>query len=232
MNKVFRRRLREELAKRTGFLRQRKEQKEPPCKALLSKEMRMKRGLLTGCFLVLGLALGLPQSADAKPWREHQENERFERLAERLKLNPEQRKKIDVLRYDLKRKMIRLKAEAELARLDLKQITNQHRPDLAKVTVAVEKLGKLELEIKKSRILMYVQMKSLLSVEQARELKQIWQKRSERWKKRRGGFRGRWQRHRWQRFQRDQGDQRDAMPAQPPPPQPPSKDSDKGDDKD
>ena len=190
----------------------------------------MKRGLLTGSFLLLALALGQPQSVGAKPWREHRENERFERLAERLKLNPEQRKKIDVLRYDLKRKMIRLKAEAELARLDLKQITNQHRPDIAKVTAAVEKLGKLELEIKKSRILMYVQMKSLLSVEQARELKQIWQKRSERWKKRRGGFRGRWQRQRWQRFQNDQGD---ANPAQPPsPPQPPSKDGDKGDDKD
>ena len=144
----------------------------------------------------LTLLMAAP-SAQARPrhWRGHGGGGGgFSRVAEMLNLTPQQREAIRKIRYDSKREMIRARAELQLARLDLRQLTEKHRPNLAKVSAAIDKVGALELKLKKSRILMMLKMKALLTPEQAAKAAELRRQRRARW----GGRRG-WKRRMWRR---------------------------------
>ena len=121
----------------------------------------MKRMMTTVMALCLGLVLLLPQQASAQRW--------LLRVADKLNLTEAQQTKIKTLVYNMQRDNIRAKAALQLARLDLKQLLDQHRPDLKKVKAAAEKVGKLEVQRKTSRILMFVKIKAVLTAQQAKQ---------------------------------------------------------------
>ncbi|GEM_PF-4238229 len=145
----------------------------------------------------------------------------FTRLAEMLNLSPQQRDVINKLRYDNQRAVIRLRAELQLARLDLRQLTEQHRPDLKQVEALIDKVGRLEIQLKKSRILMMLKMKAVLTPEQAAKVAELRKQRRAGWGNRGQGWRRRmmW---RQRMMQRRMGGDPDGAPRGPVPPPPPA----------
>ncbi len=141
----------------------------------------------------------------------------FTRLAQMLNLTQAQRETINKLRYENQRVVIRLRAELQLARLDLRQMTQKHRPDLKQVEALIDKVGRLEVQLKKSRILMMLKMKAVLTPEQAAKAAELRKQRRARW-----GNRGDMYRRRmvWRRrmMQQRMGGDPDGAPNGPVPP--------------
>lgn len=139
---------------------------------------------------------------------------RAERLAHELSLTDAQKEQMQRIRLEQQRQVIKLRAELQLARLDLGQLLREARPDQAKVIAQVEKLGKIEIELKKVNILSMVKMKSVLTPEQAKKFQELRERRKKAF---RGGRFGRWGgQGRWR--DRHRGGEADApAPSQPPP---------------
>jgi Spy/CpxP family protein refolding chaperone len=90
------------------------------------------------------------------------------------------------IRFQTKRQHIQLKARIQLARLELRQLLNQQKPDATLVSQAIDKAGKLHLQLKKQRILARLKMQAVLTTKQFEVWKQIRARRHarrRRWKK-------------------------------------------------
>ena len=96
------------------------------------------------------------------------------RMEKRLNLTAQQTQQIKKLMYNSKRYKITLRAKLQLARLDVRQLLEQHRPNIANVSKAIDKVGAIQLALHKHRILNMLKIKALLSPEQAKKLDQ-WQ---------------------------------------------------------
>lgn len=154
-------------------------------------------------------------------WRKNPEERRkmrAERLAQELGLSEAQKEKMQQIRLDQQRQVIKLRAEIQLARLDLNPMLQVTQPDPTKIAAQVEKIGKIEIELKKIRILTMVKIKAVLTPEQAKRFQEIQNQRRQFFKRRFGRFGGQG----W-RGREDRGfDRPHAAPARPPqPPQPP-----------
>lgn len=126
------------------------------------------------------------------------------KMANRLNLTAAQQSSIKNIVYKQRRSQITLKANLQLARLDLRQLLDQHKPDETKVIAAVDKAGSYELQLKKSRILMMVRIKSVLTAKQAKQWSEFQRQRRARrrkWRKRR---RRRWMKRRRRMMRRKQ----------------------------
>jgi Spy/CpxP family protein refolding chaperone len=88
------------------------------------------------------------------------------RWSRKLKLTEQQENQIKAIILKQRREQIQLRAQLQLARIDMRELLDQHRPDVGKVLQAVENVGKFELALKKSRILMVVQIKAIFTPEQ------------------------------------------------------------------
>ncbi len=179
------------------------------------------RTLLFALMFALIGAFVMPQPSQAN---------RLRQMKRMLKLSDAQVSKIRNIMYTSRRSQIQRKAQLQLARLDLHQLVSKHRPDLKAVSTALDKVGKIELELKKSRVMMMLKMKAVLTRQQAEQLEQFNSRRKARRRRMRQRFR-RWMRgRRWRnrrnrnwsnRGQRDRGDDRGGNDV--PPPVPPTK---------
>ena len=112
-----------------------------------------------------------------------------------LDLSPVQQAKIKTIVYQARRERIRVRANLQLARLDLRQLLEQHKPNKSTVIASIDKLGKFELLIKKSRILMMLKIKAVLTPKQAAKANKFY--RRNRWRRRNNRRRFRsWKRRR------------------------------------
>jgi Spy/CpxP family protein refolding chaperone len=149
-------------------------------------------GWLWMAMVALIASLFVPMQASAN---------RMRRMARQLNLTAAQQQSIKTIVYQSRRSMITLKAQLQLARLDLSQLLDQHKPDQKAVVTALDKVGALELQMKKKRILMMLKIKALLTPQQATKWRQIQTRR----RARRRRMRRRWRkmrRRRWQRRRR------------------------------
>lgn len=179
--------------------------------------------LLLGWMLVMTTWIAMPTVVQA------QGGQRIERMAKFLNLSPQQVTQIKSIMYESRRQQITTQAQLQLARLDLSQLVNQHRPDLKAVSAALDKVGQIELTLKKSRVMMMLRMKALLSKEQADKLQEFNARRAQRRQRWRQGYQ-RWMRNQqWrQRRWRQQGggdpSWNGKQPNDPPaPPAPPAR---------
>ena len=156
----------------------------------------MKRYFAIIALLLAGFIV-VPAAAHANKLR---------RMVRFLKLSPQQESQVKAILYKARRAQISMKAQLQLAKLDMHQLVSQHRPNLKAVSAAIDKVGKMEIAMKKSRIMMMLRVKATLTKQQAEKLGRFNQRRRMRRRMRRRQFRQwrrrRWRRNRWRRRRR------------------------------
>ncbi|HEC79531.1 MAG TPA: periplasmic heavy metal sensor [candidate division WOR-3 bacterium] len=90
---------------------------------------------------------------------------------EMLDLTASQRDEIEAARLEAQKKIIPLKAEIELKRLDLEKEMRADTPNRSKIMKLTEEINKIELKIKQTKLDEMLKIRSVLTPEQREELK-------------------------------------------------------------
>ncbi len=111
----------------------------------------------------------------------------IERLADKLELTEQQVSALKEDRLKREKEAIRLRADLQLARLELRQLMDDAKPDQNKVKQQVEKMGNLRTTMMLTRVQGQLKMKEVLSAEQLDKMKTL---RRDGGKGHRGGEKG------------------------------------------
>lgn len=104
-----------------------------------------------------------------------------------LKLTDDQKQKIQQLRLDMEKEIIKINSQLQLNRVDLKTLFTDKQLNTGKLSGITEENGKLELQIKKLRTDNWIKIYGLLNDDQ----KEIWKKSFEHRNMAREGLRNR-----------------------------------------
>jgi len=97
----------------------------------------------------------------------------IEKVAGELGLQEATLKKIRDLAYETEKKSIEFDSQLETAFLDLRRLMDADQPDEKKVMGQVDKIGALEIQLKKLHIKTLLSVREMLSPEQRQKLKQL-----------------------------------------------------------
>lgn len=140
--------------------------------------------LLIGLLAVSGLAMAqIPDVPPGTWWRRP-------RIQEQLKLSTEQQGRLEEIFAKNRRQFIDLKADVDRRSLDLEELMTRKESDPKKVGAAAEALEQARVRLGKSRTMMVVEMREVLTTEQWKrilEAREQWQR--ERQDMRRENFR-------------------------------------------
>jgi Spy/CpxP family protein refolding chaperone len=132
----------------------------------------MKHFIAVPVAVILLLTAGYSQidnkSNAHKEFRERAAHVRFEKLG----LTEVQRDEIDVIRNEVEKKIIPLKADITLKRLELNEEMKKDIPDRTAVIHITEEINKMELAIKKLKINERLDIHQKLTPEQRKMMKQ------------------------------------------------------------
>jgi Spy/CpxP family protein refolding chaperone len=98
-------------------------------------------------------------------------------LAGELKLKDAQTKQIKDLIEASRKEHVKLRADIELTEIDLRSELDESEPDEKKVEGYIDSLGALETKMRKSRIMMWLKIRKLLTKEQRAKLEELHEKR-------------------------------------------------------
>jgi Spy/CpxP family protein refolding chaperone len=104
-------------------------------------------------------------------------------LAERLGLTVEQQKKIQDGVFDIRKEIVKLQADLELAGMDQARLMMSNTVSEADVMAAVEKTGKIRTDIAKQNMKQVLMVKQALSPDQIEKLRSLVQERTQRWQR-------------------------------------------------
>lgn len=93
--------------------------------------------------------------------------------ADKLDLTAEQKDKIKKIHFEAKKEAIKLKAEIELAQLELKYMMMADVPSEKEILKAVDNLGQLKTKMKKAKIQKRFEVRQLLTEEQLGKWKEM-----------------------------------------------------------
>ncbi|HEX7581370.1 MAG TPA: periplasmic heavy metal sensor [Thermoanaerobaculia bacterium] len=113
------------------------------------------------------------------------------RVVERLKLKPDQQERLDEIFGKNRRSFIDLKADVDRRAVDLEELLMKKESDPARISAATDALEQARARLGKTRTMMIVEMKGVLSGDQWQrilELRDEW--RRERFEERHGGAGG------------------------------------------
>jgi len=94
------------------------------------------------------------------------------RIAEKLKLTDDQKKEFAKLRDGLEKSAITTRSKIQLARVDLRQMYAEEKPDRSKIEDKAREIGKLETDLKLARTGFWFDVNNILTAEQ----KATWKK--------------------------------------------------------
>jgi Spy/CpxP family protein refolding chaperone len=125
--------------------------------------------------LVLGLLSFAPLSAHARGPAEisaveAMQGRKFDAVADRLKLSPELRTKVQDAVYKSSGAALEIKARIDRAELDLKHLMGQASFEDKAVLKAVDALNGAEAELRKNRVQLMLDVRKLLTPDQWKEL--------------------------------------------------------------
>ena len=125
--------------------------------------------------LVLGLLSLAPLSAHARGPAEisaveAMQGRKFDAVADRLKLSPELRTKVQDAVYKSSGAALEIKARIDRAELDLKHLMGQASFEDKAVLKAVDALNGAEAELRKNRVQLMLDVRKLLTPDQWKEL--------------------------------------------------------------
>ena len=94
------------------------------------------------------------------------------RIGEELKLTDDQKKEFAKLRTGLEKNSITTRSKIQLARVDLRQMYAEEKPDRSKIEDKAREIGKLETDLKLARTGFWFDVNNILTAEQ----KTTWKK--------------------------------------------------------
>jgi Spy/CpxP family protein refolding chaperone len=89
---------------------------------------------------------------------------------EMLDLTPEQTEKVDAIKMAMEKKVIPVKADIELIRLDLEKEMRSEAPDRSRVMSLIKDIHALELEVKQAKVDQHLKIHDVLTPEQKAEM--------------------------------------------------------------
>lgn len=125
---------------------------------------RFVRLAVVGIFLVPALAFASPPMEAAKNKRTLRE----------IGLNDQQIEKIQDLRFKADRERIDIRSELDKAHLEMQQLLSVDKPNEAAVFNQIEKIGALEIRLKKNLFGSMLGARKLMTPEQWEKIESIW----------------------------------------------------------
>ncbi len=113
-----------------------------------------------------------------------------EDVVKKLGLSDEQVKAVREAGYEHQKVMVSLRADSELAQLDVKKLMDQDTPDTEAVMKALDTAGRLQTEIRKEAVRSQLKVREIIGPEASKQLKEIMQNRLQRQGGDRQGKRG------------------------------------------
>ncbi len=96
-----------------------------------------------------------------------------EMMMERLKLTDEQKKKMEDIHYQHRRKAIATRAEIATARLDLGRLMRAEDPEERAIDTQIDRMGQLRTGLAKDRIAEMLEARALLTPEQRKTWREM-----------------------------------------------------------
>lgn len=90
----------------------------------------------------------------------------------RLNLSDRQKEQIRDIRQENQRRMIPLNARLQEARLDLRQLLEAESPNRTRIDAAIDRMADLRAEAHKARLATHLEVRSLLTEEQRKQLRE------------------------------------------------------------
>ncbi|MFH0907415.1 MAG: periplasmic heavy metal sensor [bacterium] len=100
-----------------------------------------------------------------------------EEIVKKLGITDAQVKAVREAGYERQKVMISLRADAELAQLDVKKLMDQDTPDTEAVMKALDTVGRLETEIRKEGVRNQLRIREIIGTDTARKLRDIMRER-------------------------------------------------------
>lgn len=119
--------------------------------------------------LVFTITAGFAQEMAMPGCAEKQMHSPMKQGLEMLDLTPEQTEKIDAIKVATEKKVIPVKSDIELKRLDLEKEMKADTPDRKRIMMLVKDIHALELEIKQAKIEQHLDIRGVLTPEQRAE---------------------------------------------------------------
>ena len=119
--------------------------------------------------LVLALAATAVYAKGHRGKHHHIAGPRFEALD----LTQEQKHQLKSLRTENRKKMIKLKADMQLAHVELRELMSEKAPNQGKVDRTVEKMNAAHAEMTKIRVMAKLSLNKILTDEQRQKLKEM-----------------------------------------------------------
>lgn len=101
-------------------------------------------------------------------------------VVKKLGLTSEQVKAVQEAGYQHQKVMVSLRADAELAQLDVKKLMDQDAPDTEAVMKAIDTAGRLQTEIRKEGVRNQLKIREIIGADAAKKLKDMMRDRMER----------------------------------------------------
>ena len=94
-------------------------------------------------------------------------------LADKLDLSESQREELERIYTSHKKENIKIKAEIDLAKVDLQKLTKAEDPNMDEIEVLLRKIANLQVETKLAQIKLRVDSRNVLTEEQKTALKKL-----------------------------------------------------------
>jgi Spy/CpxP family protein refolding chaperone len=117
-----------------------------------------------GGMMMGGMMGGMCKGMSMMPWM-------MMKVAKKIGLTEDQMMKMRDVMMNMKREKIKLRSEAELAKLDLKSMMMQDKPDMAAIEQKVMDMSKLKAQMHMAWIKAMMEMKGSLTDEQRKRIK-------------------------------------------------------------
>ncbi len=115
-----------------------------------------------GIFLLPVLAFANPPPMAAK------------KIMRDIGLSEQQIEKVQELRFKADREQVDIRADLDKAHIDIQQLLSVDKPNQAAVFAQIEKIGGLEIRLKKNRIGLMIEVRKLMTPEQWEKIETIW----------------------------------------------------------
>jgi Spy/CpxP family protein refolding chaperone len=101
-----------------------------------------------------GIDEELPEAPDPQP------------LFGRLKLNDQQKKQIEQMRFDMQKQLVGVRAKMQMARLDLHQLLAADNPDKAAIEAKMGEISQIALQVHSTRLNHWFEVNKILNPDQ------------------------------------------------------------------